>query len=345
MTLLLLSSQLSWSHLSLAGQVLDHHLDRLYQTVQGKFDSDANFSPAPEFQMPSARFFKMAMRSYCTLLESSDGKSVTNLKTFGIMDYSQDALVRRFYVYDLPSQSIVHNTWGTHAERSTLRLHYDLGSDVVLEYSDVNTSHYFSNVPESDISTVGMTVAEPAPYFSDSFLSQALRMNGKDPALNGNIYMRDIVLHGNDYHSADVRRDHELPSSLGCLMFPKDDFLEGVDHVRVSDVITNSLIGSPVLLFHQRLLSAAQNERSYQAELSDYAKLHLMLNQNLKTLAEKYQWSGQQLQTHLDDYAAQLKRDVYDRLESTHEYFRNRSNTIGKSPISDLDCIKRLGID
>lgn len=351
--------------------VLDQKLEQLYQEVGTSFSSNPHFSNQanprlylkpndskplpPEFGMPSLETFKTVMKSYCKLMESKEAGEVMNLNRYAFVDYSANALSRRFYVYDISTHSFIHNTWGTHAALSTLYRSYDLSmvdkklKDEVLSISEINTTHYFSNRNGSNLSTLGMTVAEGAPYVSQAFPVYALRMKGVEPKLNDAIYDRAIVLHSitrpeYPFDSEHIREKQYLPSSNGCLMFAKDDFFEGVMHVNVADQIITSVLGSPILLFHPRMTSVSLNDASYQSELNTYSKLRADLILNLDEASQKYSWSKVTQAKYQAYFEARLKVEVLDLIEETYQYLKTQSQMVGVEPNSPSDCANRLKI-
>ncbi len=346
---------------------LDQHLDLLYSMVRARFDANPHFKNnanprffktgydrnplPPEYQMPSADFFKLSMKAYCLLLESPKASEIKNASHYGIMDYGQDATFRRFYVYDVAHQEIIHNTWGTHASNTSMDRYFGLSEvgiegthDYGFQSSDTNISHFFSNREGSELSTLGMAIAQDSPYQSDTFNSKALRLDGVDGPLNNNLLDRAIVLHAWGMFSEQVRLSQRLTTSEGCLMFGNDDFYQGTDHVNVSEVIINSMLGSPILLYHERLNNPTLNEKAYRDELNNYAAMQIEFAEHMKDLASQYGWTDSQTVQYSAVFSKMMKEQVYDLMVQTHQYFQTASRFIGKDPKSESNCMKALGI-
>ena len=344
---------------------LDQHLNLLYQNVKDRFENNPHFKnsanprlflPAysynslpPEFTMPSLDTFKVAMKSYCSLLESSYASKISNPNHFAIMDYSASSLVRRFYIYDIQKKEFTHNTWSTHAQNSNFSRYQTLEEigiegEYAFKIFNSKTSHFFSNRPGSNLSSLGMAIALSEPYDSTVFESKALRLRGVDSNLNSNLIERAIVIHAWDITSEMIRYTQTLPTSDGCLMFGRDDFFEGNDHTSVSDFMIKELTGSPILLYHERLSHPELNELQKQEDLNRYAKLQTEMVIHLGELSKSYQWSDAQLKTYTDIYTKHLKEQTYDLIMETYDYFKGASKFIGKTPKSEDQCMNRLGI-
>lgn len=121
---------------------------------------------------------------------------IPNKNYLTLIDYSQHASVRRFYLIDLRT-----------GKYSKYNVSNGRGSD--RDYDGFAES--FSNENESFQTSLGFYLTLDA-YFSVKFKSQALRLNGLSKT-NSNAYDRAIVIHGADYMQPEKGL---FGRSLGC---------------------------------------------------------------------------------------------------------------------------------
>jgi hypothetical protein len=287
--------------------------------------------------MPDLKLFQIALKSHCSLLEKHPQSASMRSDRFAWVDYTQPSSQKRLYLFDLKERKLLHQTHATHGVGSIPRVSLSVNSgrgrdesqqDLWLRFSD-QESRFFSNRNGSNQSTLGAAVADSSPYYSRTFQSQALRMKGLDGDLNSKILSRAIVFHAWDYSEQEAGMGG-LPSSQGCLMFPRSDLFEGASGVDVNTRMIGALQSVPVYLYHQRLLDSQLNDREYAADLSEY--------ETLKTeLAKEIPFRD--LQSRTGELEAQLKEQWLDKAEETYRYFQKGSLFIGREPEQTDRCL------
>ena len=341
----------------------DQKLEKLYRTMSGKFKSNPHFRneshpdlsgvgsrdrPA-EYTMPSPDLFKTAMKSYCSLMESPEGAKVSHPEHFTFVNYSEHALNRRMYVFDFQKKEVLHQLWATHGIKSTLDLELSLKDtdsgeeDAVFSKENAHTSSFFSNVSGSNQSSTGMAVFYSNTYNSPTFNSLAVRMDGVDGDLNDHLLERAIVVHAFDYKTLDIAQ-HDLPTSEGCLMLQRSDFYKGRSRFAVSDNVIPDLLGSPILLYSERM-RAAENEKEHRKQLEMAPKIQSQMEAEYQRLADFYKWSPAQSKKYLDQLSEKLKAQLMPRIEQTYQYFKTASKFVDRPLKSEAQCLKVLGID
>lgn len=130
-----------------------------------------------------------------------------------VIDYSKPSNEKRLWVFDLKSQSLLFHTHVTHGIKT-----------------GVKASTYFSNIPNSKTSSIGVYQAKKA-YFGRYGLS--LRLEGLEPEFNGNAKRRAIVMHGVWYANQDFIDKYGRPGrSWGCPAIPKNLSNELIDVIK-----------------------------------------------------------------------------------------------------------------
>jgi hypothetical protein len=152
----------------------------------------------------SLEVFNQAMVGYLNLL--NDG-NLSNTKILTIADFDQSSTEKRFWVLDLDAKKILHQSLVAHGKNS--------GSEM---------AEQFSNVPQSEMSSVGFYVTQDT-YQGRHGLS--LKLAGMDDEFNKNAYDRNIVVHGAEYVSEDFIKQHgRLGRSQGCPALPMENHKE-----------------------------------------------------------------------------------------------------------------------
>jgi len=120
---------------------------------------------------------------------------------YAVIDFSQPSTTERLWVVDLARQTLLHKLLVAHGSGSSP------GDDP--RYATV-----FSNTPESHMSSLGL--ARTAETYHGQW-DYSLRLDGLDPAFNGDVRERAIVLHGADWASRDfLDANGALGLSWGC---------------------------------------------------------------------------------------------------------------------------------
>ncbi|NTU58086.1 MAG: murein L,D-transpeptidase catalytic domain family protein [Chlorobiaceae bacterium] len=130
-------------------------------------------------------------------------------RTLAVVDFSRPSFLKRMEVIDLQT-----------GKRWTYRVAHGKNSGEI-------QARRFSNVPESNMSSLGLFRVDEA-YYGDHGL--AMRLDGLDSLQNGNAAMRDIVLHSADYVSIPyillnlfTFSGPRIGRSNGCFVVARDD--------------------------------------------------------------------------------------------------------------------------
>lgn len=366
---LILSIALALSPAARAAGTLDERLDRLYDEVSTRFeqnpwfknsaDPDVNppnargVAPVPEYRMVDRELFRNSLKGYCVLLESPQAKNVKNRGRLAIVNYTQPSAERRLYVYDVASQSVIHNLWTSHAANSRIGFWYNLAAtelpeleghrkDVVMSYNETAIASLFSNREGSEMSSVGMAIADTQTYFSAKNNWTALRLTGVDGPLNSLIYKRAVVFHEWGYTGSEVRYSGMAPLSQGCPMLPTRGTYQGRTNVEIAKLIMSEVYGSPVMLYHDRLKPEV-NEATYREQLETMKSLRADLTETMLGYQADYGWDDQQRARYEAFFVGKLD-EISARIEESYKYFRNRSAYYGVEPKNPGACLKALGL-
>ena len=151
-----------------------------------------------------------------------------------VVDFSKSGKEKRFFVIDLKKREILYRSLVAHGKNS--------GS---------NYAHRFSNVPESNTSSLGFYITNET-YWGKHGLS--LRLDGKEKSINDNARKRDIVIHGADYVSEDfIRARGHLGRSFGCPALPIENTKAIIETIKNKSCLfiyypdRNYLNSSPIL--------------------------------------------------------------------------------------------------
>jgi hypothetical protein len=141
-----------------------------------------------------ADVFALALEAAATAVARGDA---TAPRTLTVIDFSRPSTQKRMWVYDLRSRALLFHEHVAHGRGS--------GANMATE---------FSNVPESNQSSLGLFRTAEA-YIGKHGLS--LRLDGLERGVNDRARARAIVIHGADYvDAAMARRQGRLGRSLGC---------------------------------------------------------------------------------------------------------------------------------
>lgn len=173
---------------------------------------------AGETQMPAFDVFRLAHTGYESL-EDSEGLGRNILS---IVDFSLASTEKRLWVIDMDRKKILFNELVAHGRNS-----------------GENFAAKFSNIPESNMSSIGFYVTGDT-YTGKHGLS--LYLDGRETEFNGRARERAIVIHGADYVSEDFVKTHgRLGRSFGC------PALSMASHKSVIETISN---GSCLFIYY-----------------------------------------------------------------------------------------------
>ena len=127
--------------------------------------------------------------------------AIANPQYLTIVDFSQSSRKKRLYLLDLDNIKMVMNTFVSHGKNS-----------------GVDMAERFSNVPESEKSSLGFYTTKNS-YIGKHGLS--LRLAGLEEGFNDNAERRAIVLHGAAYVNAARINSAYMGRSQGCPAVPE----------------------------------------------------------------------------------------------------------------------------
>ena len=117
--------------------------------------------------------------------------------TLSVIDFSKPSTAKRLWVYDLRSRALLFHEHVAHG-RGT----------------GANMAEQFSNVPESNQSSLGLFRTAEAYIGKHGY---SLRLDGLERGVNDRARERAIVIHGADYVNAvTAKAQGRLGRSLGC---------------------------------------------------------------------------------------------------------------------------------
>jgi len=182
----------------------------------------------PDAKWIKFRIFNQAIRGLRQiLLNFPDGGIRSDVLT--IVNFGLKTEFRRFLVLDLQNERVLFQTWVHHGRRS------DQDLDRFPER--------FSNVVDSNKSSVGFVLASDHPY--EGMWGYSLRLHGIDGALNTNMHERAMILHPwPTIHPRELSKLNATEqSSLGCLSLPfyESGKFYGKDDQPLSKLIIDTL--------------------------------------------------------------------------------------------------------
>ncbi len=159
----------------------------------------------PDATWVTFRIFNQAIRGLRQIVANFPTGGIRN-DIVTIVDFGLKTESRRFLVLDLQNEHVLFQTWVHHGRKS-----------------DANLDRFpeqFSNVVDSNKSSVGFVLASDLPY--EGMWGYSLRFHGIDGALNSNVHERATVLHPwPTIHPREMAKLNATEqSSLGCLSLP-----------------------------------------------------------------------------------------------------------------------------
>lgn len=144
--------------------------------------------------------FRKALIGYYNLKRSNQPHTVKK-SVLSIIDFNKASTENRLWIIDMKSKKLLYKTLVAHGKNS-----------------GDNFARRFSNVPQSEMSSLGFYVTSQT-YFGKHGLS--LRIEGVDEGFNTNAMRRAVVIHGANYVSKSfVERHGRLGRSQGCPALP-----------------------------------------------------------------------------------------------------------------------------
>ncbi|PRY99950.1 L,D-transpeptidase-like protein [Marinilabilia salmonicolor] len=157
-------------------------------------------SLTPGKQRPSFEAFRLGMKGKQNLME--EGK-LKNKRYLTLIDFSLSSTQKRLWVIDCDSLKIVQHTLVAHGKNT-----------------GENKAERFSNVPQSNMSSLGFFIAGETYYGKHGF---SLRLDGVEPGINDKARERAIVIHAAEYATMQFVNKHgRLGRSFGCPALPPE---------------------------------------------------------------------------------------------------------------------------
>ena len=161
-------------------------------------------------------------------------------RTLTVIDFSRPSTQKRLWVYDLRSRALLFHEHVAHGRGS-----------------GANMASAFSNVPESNQSSLGLFRTGEA-YIGKHGLS--LRLDGLERGINDNARERAIVIHGADYVSDSfIRKQDRLGRSHGCPALPVASARKIIDRLQ-GGAFVFSYYPDEEWLTHSTYLAACEND-------------------------------------------------------------------------------------
>jgi len=138
--------------------------------------------------------FTLALQAARTAVDSGD---VDGASTLAIIDFSRPSTVKRMWVYDLRSRTLLFEELVSHGRGSGRTM-----------------ATAFSNMPESNQSSIGLYRAGETYIGKHGY---SLRLDGLEAGFNDRARARAIVMHAADYvNEQTAKANGYLGRSLGC---------------------------------------------------------------------------------------------------------------------------------
>ncbi len=178
-------------------------------------------------------FFK-AYQGYQYLL----GKNkLAKKELLTICDYTQSSCKKRLYVIDLAAGKLLFNTYVAHGHNS--------GDMLATSFSNINSSNKSSQ---------GFLITAETYVGHNGY---SMRFDGMEKNFNGNVRLRDVVMHGSDYVSAErAATGAMMGRSWGCPAVSRADCNRIIDKIKNGScffIYTNDRMyanSSPILNAH-----------------------------------------------------------------------------------------------
>ncbi len=114
-----------------------------------------------------------------------------------IVNFDKPSNVKRLWVINMRKGHVLYHTYVAHGQNSGL-----------------NVAKYFSNVPGSHESSIGVYLTGQPYYGVDGY---SMRLHGLDKGFNSNVFKRHIVMHPARYVSQQfIKRYGRIGRTYGC---------------------------------------------------------------------------------------------------------------------------------
>lgn len=182
------SSSTAAGRAPLAGVLADTHLP-----VEAPVFDTAAWSPAALAGIDE-NVLSVALRAAAKAVERGEATATTTLT---VIDFSRPSTTERLWTFDLADRTLLFKEAVSHGRNS-----------------GHNMATKFSNVPESNMSSLGLFRAAEGYVGKHGY---SLRLDGLEKGINDRARARAIVIHGADYVNLAVAKTQgRLGRSLGC---------------------------------------------------------------------------------------------------------------------------------
>lgn len=181
--------------------------------TESVFDSKAekiyNSLHSSPFELPNLESFKEAFKGYCFLKE----KGVLQKDILTLVDFSLSSNVKRLWVIDLSTNTILYNTLVAHGRNT--------GEEFANSFSNTNSSFK---------SSLGFYLTGEI-YNGKHGMS--LKLDGLEKGINDNARQRGVVMHSANYVSNSfIKCNKRLGRSEGCPAIPQESLTKIVSTIK-----------------------------------------------------------------------------------------------------------------
>ena len=168
-------------------------------TFESKANSLYQSLQSNSFKLPQLESFSNALEGFYKLQQ----KGLIHNNILTLIDFSLSSNVKRLWVIDMDSNSILYHSLVAHGRNS--------GDEF---------ANKFSNKSESFQSSLGFYLTGEVYQGKHG---QSLRLDGVERGINDNARDRAVVIHGADYVSTSfIKQNKRLGRSLGCPALPQE---------------------------------------------------------------------------------------------------------------------------
>lgn len=185
------------SHKPEVASVTISSVDSTIETIYNNLNSN-------QFALPNLESFKEALKGYYSLKE----RGLVQKEILTLVDFSLSSNVKRFWVIDLSTNTILYNSLVAHGRNT--------GEEYANSFSNANSSYK---------SSLGFYLTGEV-YQGKHGMS--LKLDGLEKGVNDNARQRGVVMHSANYVSNSfIKCNKRLGRSQGCPAIPQE-LLSGI---------------------------------------------------------------------------------------------------------------------
>ena len=176
----------------------------IISSSDSKIETIYNNLQSNDYNLPNLESFKEALRGYYSLKE----KGLVQKDILTLVDFSLSSNVKRLWVIDLNTNSILYNSLVAHGRNT--------GEEYANSFSNANSSYK---------SSLGFYLTGEV-YNGKHGMS--LKLDGLEKGVNDNARQRGVVMHSANYVSNSfIKSNKRLGRSQGCPAIPQE-LLSGI---------------------------------------------------------------------------------------------------------------------